>query len=71
MDVLDLLATLRVEVDELLAGWGTSCLLEVGCQASEEAVGLGGDTIGLVDRLGLIGGMVLLVEAGEGGQEAG
>jgi hypothetical protein len=70
VDVLDLLAALGVEVDELLASWGTSCLLEVGVQAGQDIVGLLSYTVGLVDRLGLIGGMVLLVEAGEGRQEA-
>lgn len=70
MDVLDLLAALGVEVDELLASWSSGGLFEVGSQASEEIVGLLGDTIGLINRLGLVGGMVLLIEVGEGGQEA-
>merc|ERR1711977_274077 len=56
--------------DDLLASWSSGGLFEVGSQASEEIVGLLGDTIGLINRLGLVGGMVLLIEVGEGGQEA-
>ena len=70
MDILDLLGTLGIEVDELLASWGTCSLLEVGRQTSQKTVGLLCNSIGLIDRLGLIGGMVLLVEASEGRQEA-
>lgn len=33
-------------------------------------MGLGGDTVGLVRRLGLLGGLVLVVEVLERGQEA-
>jgi len=70
VDVQNLLLGLGVEVDKLLASWGTSSLLVVGSQAREEGAGLLGNTVGLVDRLGLVGGMVLLIKVVESGKEA-
>ena len=70
MDILNLSGSLCVEVDELLASWSIGSLLVVRGQSSKEGVGSSSDAIGVVDRLGLVGSMVLLVEAGEGVDEA-
>jgi len=63
MDILNLAGGLGVEVDELLSGWCSSGLLVVGGKSREERVGLLSDTIGLVNRAGFVGGVVLVVEA--------
>jgi hypothetical protein len=65
VDILDLSRGLSVEVDELLASWGASSLFVVGSQSSKEGVGSSTDAIGVIDGLGLVGGMVLLIEVGE------
>lgn len=59
VDVCDLLGGLGIEVDQLLASRGTSSLLVVRGQSSQESIGSGSDAIGVVNRLGLVGGMVL------------
>lgn len=70
MDVLHLLGSLRVEVDELLARGGAGRLLKVRPQPRKERVGLLGHAVGLVDALGLVGGVVLGIEVLKGGEEA-
>lgn len=70
MDLLDLSAALGVEVGNLLAGGCVGSLLEVRAQAEPQAVGTLGDAVALIGSLGSVGGVVLLVEALEGGEEA-
>lgn len=70
MDLLDLSAALGVEVGDLLAGGCVGGLLEVRAQAEPQAAGTLGDAVALIGSLGSVGGMVLLVEALEGGEEA-
>lgn len=62
---------LLTEVDQLLAGGGVGGLLKVRVQAGEEVACALGDAIGLVRRPGSVCCMVLLVEAGQGVEEAG
>ncbi|KAG7116665.1 hypothetical protein HYQ44_006292, partial [Verticillium longisporum] len=50
---------------------GAGGLLKVATEAAEEALGAGRNAVGLVGGLGAIGGVVLLVEALEGVEEAG
>lgn len=71
VDVKDLLATLVVEVSELLASGGTHGLLEVGVQARPGSNALVSDTVLLVEALGLCRGLVLGIELLESGGEAG
>jgi len=59
VDILNLSGGLSVEVDKLLASWGTSSLLVVGGQSSKEGVGSSTNAIGIIDGLGLVGGVVL------------
>lgn len=59
MDILNLSGGLGVEVDKLFASWGASSLLVVRGQSSKEGVGSSTDAIGIVDGLGLVGGVVL------------
>ena len=46
-----------------MSSWGTGGLFVVGSQSREERVGLLGDTIRLVNRAGLVGGAVFLIQA--------
>lgn len=70
VDVLDLARALGVEVDNLASGVGGGGLLKVRVETGEEVVGAVGDAVALVGGLGAVGGMVLLVEVLNGGQEA-
>lgn len=63
MNILDLSGRLSIEVDELLASRGICGLLVVGGQSSKEGVGSSSYAIGVVDRSGLVGGMVFRVDA--------
>jgi hypothetical protein len=71
VDILDLAGGQGVEVNELLSGWRASGLLIVRGQSREKRVGFLGDTIGLVNGAGLVCGMVFIVEALNGRDEAG
>jgi hypothetical protein len=70
VDLLDLSATLSVEIGNLLACGCVGGLLKVGAQAEPEAVGTLGDSVALIGSLGPVGGVVLLVETLEGGEKA-
>jgi hypothetical protein len=70
MNVLDLARSLSIEVDQLLASGGTSSLLIVWSQAWEKGVGLLCYTVWLINRLGLVGSFVFLVDALQGVEEA-
>lgn len=66
MHIHNLAGGLCVEVDKLLSSGCAGSLLVVGGQAGEERVDAWGNTVGLVDRLGLVGSVVLVVEVGDG-----
>lgn len=70
VDIDDLLLALSVEVNQLLASWGGGGLLEVRVEAGEQASSARGDAVALVSSLGTVGGVVLLIQAGQGGHEA-
>lgn len=70
VDVGDLVGGLRVEVDELLAVWGGGCLVVVGGESVENTGEAGGDAVGLVGSLGLLGRLVLGVEIVESLEES-
>lgn len=70
VDLLDLSAALGVELGDLLAGGCVGGLLKVRAQAEPHAVGALGDSVALIGGLGPVGGVVLLVETLEGGEEA-
>ena len=70
MNILNLARRLGIEVDELLASWRTGSLLIVRGQAREDGVGLLSNAVRLVDRPGLVGGVVLAVKVLEGRKEA-
>lgn len=70
MDVDNLARRLGIEVNELLASRGAGSLLVVGSQTGKQRVCAGSDTVALVNSLGLVGGVVLLVQVLEGGEEA-
>lgn len=70
VDVLDLLAAVGVELNDLLASGSVGGLLEVRAEAGEERVGTLGDAVGLVGGLRTVGSVELAVEALEGVQEA-
>lgn len=59
-----------VKVGNLLPGGGVGCLFKVRVEAVEEGIRAGGDAVALVGRLGAVGGVVLLVEVLEGGEES-
>jgi len=62
VDIKNLLLALLVEGEDLVTGWRVRCLLEVRVQASPCASAPLRDGILLVDVLGLLTGLVLLVE---------
>lgn len=70
VNVEDLLATLVVEVSELLAGGSAESLLEVGVQARPSSDTLVSDTVLLVNALSLCGSLVLGIELLKGRGEA-
>jgi len=71
VNILHLLGSLLVELDNLLASRSVGGLLKVRAEASPEAAGTGTDSVGLVRGLGAVGGVELLVETLEGVEEAG
>ena len=70
MDIENLLLTLLVEGEDLVASGCVRCLLEVRAQTSPCTLTLLGDGILLVDVLGLLGRLILLVELLKSGCEA-
>lgn len=64
------MAVLLTEADQLLAGRCVGSLLEVRVKTREEVARTLGDTIGLVGGLRPVCGVVLLVEIGQGVEEA-
>lgn len=62
VDIKDLLRTLLVERNDALASRGLGSLLEVRVQCVPHAIAALGDGVFLVDALGLLSGLVLLVE---------
>lgn len=62
---------LLTEVDQLLAGGSVGSLLEVRVEARPEGVRPLGNAIALIRGHGSVGGVVLLVEAGQSVHEPG
>lgn len=69
MNLLDLAATIGVELDNLLASRSVGSLLKVRVETQPEIVGSLSDSIALISGLGAVAGMVLAVETLEGGEE--
>ena len=62
MDVLHLLGSLLVELDNLLASRGVGGLLEVGAETSPEAAGTGADSVSLIRGLCAVGCVILGID---------
>lgn len=70
VDILHLARADSVEIDQLLPSRGVGGLLEVRAEAEDEAASPLRDVVRLVGGLGLLGGVVLVVEALERRHEA-
>lgn len=70
MDVLDLSGAICVELNNLASGRGGGSLLEVRAKTGPEVAGALRNTVALVRSAGTVSGVILLVKALEGGEEA-